>query len=116
MAFVTLNKELYCNELCEKFGIHMKCPIKMDNKRLNVNYMTFIVSCIINNDIKYTLKCYKNDIVKSEDLKFEVMCNTEKLCKHGSVIEGRQLKGSARKDAQQKLLNKMPKQVCYFII
>ena len=108
---IKLNKELYCNEMCEKFGRHVKCPINMDTKKLNINSMTFNVSCIINKNIKYALKCYVSDIVKDKELKFEVMCSNKDQCKHGTMIEGRPLKGSARKDAQKKLLNKLPKQV-----
>lgn len=111
---IKLNTELFCNELCEKFGEEIKCPIKMCTKRLNKSSMTFIVACIINSDIEYAIKCYISDIVKSKDLKCQVLCNTGKLCEHGSAIEGRPLKGSARKNVQQKLLNKMPKQVCIF--
>ena len=108
---VKLNTVLYCNELCEKFGSYIKCPIKMDTKKLNVKSMTFNVSCIINSNIKYALKCYKEDIIQGEHLKFIVMCNTQNPCIHGSVIEGRPLKGSARMDAQLELINKTPKQV-----
>ena len=108
---IELNTDKYCNELCEKFGIKMKCPIKMDRKKCNLNSVTFNVSCIINNNIKYSLKCYNDDIVRGETLKFEVLCNTKNECLHGSVIEGRTLKGSARKDVQKQLLYKTPKQV-----
>ncbi|KAG5669044.1 hypothetical protein PVAND_016945 [Polypedilum vanderplanki] len=108
---IKLNEKKYCDELCTKFGAKTKCPIKMKSKRINVNSITFIVSCLINTDFKYSLKCYKEDIISGEKLKFEVMCNTDKLCQHGSVIEGRPLKGNSRKVVQNELLNKTPKQV-----
>ena len=101
----------YSEELSVKFGEQIKCPIKMDRHKKNVNSFTFNVSCIINNNFQYSLKCYKEDILKGQNLKFEVMGKSSGICKHGTVIEGRPLKGSARKNIQKKLLNETPKQV-----
>lgn len=113
---IKLNTDRFCDELCEKFGAHIKCPMKVDRKKCNLNSMTFNLSCIINSDIKYSLKCYNENIMQGSSLKFEVMCNTKVECKHGLVIEGRPLKGYARKETQKKLLTKTPKQVWSYII
>ena len=67
---VKLNGDRYCDELCEKFGAKIKCPIKMNTKKIYVNSMAFYVCCIINSDIKYSLKCYNEDIIKGRTLKF----------------------------------------------
>lgn len=113
---VQLNISEYCEEICQKFGNAIKCSIKMDRNKCNLNSFVFNVSCLINKDFKYSLKCYKNDIKSGHKLKFEVLCSLNTLCHHGSIIEGRPLKGSARKDVQNKLLNKTPKQVNIYLL